>query len=86
MRVTMLQAAWRLDHGLDASTAVAVAKWWAADAGERVVHAVQHMHGGLGADVEYPVHRYFLVGKQLADTLGGASAQLARIGATLAAR
>jgi acyl-CoA dehydrogenase len=84
MRATMLQAAWRLDHGLDASTAVAVAKWWASDAGERVVHAVQHLHGGLGADVEYPVHRYFLVGKQLADTLGGASAHLARIGAALA--
>ena len=86
MRVTMVQAAWRLDHGLDASTAVPVAKWWASDAGERVVQAVQHMHGGLGADVEYPVHRYFLVGKQLADTLGGASAHLARIGEALAAR
>ncbi len=86
MRATMLQAAWRLDHGLDAADAVAVAQWWASDAGERVVHAVQHMHGGLGADVEYPVHRYFLVGKQLSDTLGGASAHLARIGAGLAAR
>lgn len=86
MRVTMLQAAWRLDQGLDATTAVAVAKWWASDAGERVVQAVQHMHGGLGADVEYPVHRYFLVGKQLADTLGGASAHLARIGSALAGR
>jgi alkylation response protein AidB-like acyl-CoA dehydrogenase len=86
MRVTMLQAAWRLDHGLDASDAVAVAQWWASEGGERVVHAVQHMHGGLGADVEYPVHRYFLVGKQLSDTLGGASAHLARIGAGLAAR
>ncbi|HZQ59637.1 MAG TPA: acyl-CoA dehydrogenase family protein [Acidimicrobiales bacterium] len=85
MRVTMLQAAWRLDNGLDPGTAVEVAKWWAAEAGERVVQAVQHMHGGLGADVEYPVHRYFLVGKQLADTLGGASAHLAAIGAALAA-
>ena len=86
MRVTMLQAAWRMDNGLDASTAVEVAKWWASEAGERVVHAVQHMHGGLGADVEYPVHRYFLVGKQLADTLGGASAHLARIGTALTAQ
>jgi acyl-CoA dehydrogenase len=86
MRATMLQAAWRLDHGLEAADAVAVAQWWASDAGERVVHAVQHMHGGLVADVEYPVHRYFLVGKQLSDTLVGASALLARIGAGLAAR
>jgi alkylation response protein AidB-like acyl-CoA dehydrogenase len=84
MRVTLLQAAWRLDTGLDAAVAVEVAKWWAAEAGQRVVHATQHMHGGMGADIEYPIHRYFLVGKQLEDTLGGGSAHLARIGAALA--
>ena len=85
MRVTLWQAAWRLDSGLDASVAVEVAKWWAAEAGQRVVHATQHLHGGMGADIEYPIHRYFLVGKQLEDTLGGGSAHLARIGASLAA-
>jgi 3-oxocholest-4-en-26-oyl-CoA dehydrogenase beta subunit len=85
MWVTLWQAAWRLDHGVDAATAAEVAKWWAAEAGQRVVHATQHLHGGLGADIEYPIHRYFLVGKQLEDTLGGGSAHLARIGAALAA-
>ena len=48
------------------------------------MHATQHLHGGLGADVEYPVHRYFLWGKQIEDTLGGGSAHLARIGQALA--
>jgi acyl-CoA dehydrogenase len=86
MAVTLWQAAWRLDHGRDAGTAVDVAKWWAAEAGQRVVHAAQHLHGGLGADVSYPVHRYFLAGKQLEDTLGGGSAHLARIAGVLAAR
>jgi acyl-CoA dehydrogenase len=84
MRVTLWQAAWRLTAGLDASRAVAVAKWWASEAGERIVHITQHLHGGLGADIDYPIHRYFLWGKQIADTLGGASAQLARLGRTLA--
>lgn len=84
MRVTLWQAAWRLDAGLDASKEVAIAKWWAAEGGERVVHATQHLHGGIGADVDYPVHRYFLWGKQIADVLGGASSQLARLGAELA--
>jgi len=84
IRATMWQAAWRLDRGLDASMAVEVAKWWASEAGQRVVHATQHLHGGLGADVEYPVHRYFLWGKQIEDTLGGGSAHLARIGQALA--
>ncbi|MEY2468630.1 MAG: 3-oxocholest-4-en-26-oyl-CoA dehydrogenase beta subunit [Actinomycetota bacterium] len=82
--VTLWQAAWRLDEGLDASKEIAIAKWWAAEGGERVVHATQHLHGGMGADVDYPVHRYFLWGKQIADTLGGASGQLARLGAELA--
>ena len=85
MRATMWQAAWRIDRGLDASVAVEVAKWWASEAGQRVVHAVQHMHGGMGADIEYPVHRYFLWGKQIEDTLGGGSAHLAAIGQALAA-
>ncbi|MEY2419925.1 MAG: 3-oxocholest-4-en-26-oyl-CoA dehydrogenase beta subunit [Actinomycetota bacterium] len=84
MEVTMLQAAWRLDNGLDAAKEVAVAKWWAAEGGSRVVHATQHLHGGMGADVDYPIHRYFLWGKQIAEMLGGASAQLARLGAALA--
>jgi acyl-CoA dehydrogenase len=84
MRVTMWQAAWRLAIGDEAGTEVEVAKWWAADAGQRVVHATQHLHGGLGADVDYPIHRYFLWGKQLEDLLGGAGYHLARLGRRLA--
>ncbi|HLG92589.1 MAG TPA: acyl-CoA dehydrogenase family protein [Acidimicrobiales bacterium] len=85
MRATMWQAAWRISAGLDAFAEALVAKWWAAEAGQRVVHAVQHLHGGLGADVEYPVHRYFLWGKHIETALGGGSWQLARLGAHLTA-
>ena len=84
IRVTTWQAAWRLDAGWEATSDVLVAKWWASEGGQRVVHIAQHLHGGMGADVDYPVHRYFLWGKQIEDTLGGASAQLARLGRTLA--
>lgn len=84
MRVTLWQAAWRLTAGRDATREVMVAKWWASEGGQRVVHITQHLHGGMGADVDYPVHRYFLWGKQIEDTLGGASAQLARLGHALA--
>ena len=84
MRATLWQAAWRLDAGLDATDAVLVAKWWAADGGQRVVHITQHLHGGMGADIDYPVHRYFLWGKQLSDSLGGASPTLARLGRVIA--
>ena len=61
-----------------------VAKWWAAEGGQRAVHITQHLHGGLGADVDYPVHRYFLWGKQIETTLGGAGHQLAGLGRVLA--
>lgn len=87
MRATLLQAAWLIDEGRSAAEiadAAAVAKWWSADAGQRVVHATQHLHGGMGADVDYPVHRYFLWVKQLENTFGGASRQLAAIGRALA--
>ena len=84
IRVTLLQAAWKFDVGRDASSDVLVAKWWASEGGQRVVHHVQHLHGGMGADIDYPVHRYFLWGKQIEDTLGGASATLSRLGMRLA--
>jgi alkylation response protein AidB-like acyl-CoA dehydrogenase len=86
IRVTLWLAAWQIDTGRPAADAVATAKWWASEAGQRVVHATQHLHGGMGADIEYPIHRYFLWGKQIELMLGGPSAQLARMGTALAAR
>jgi alkylation response protein AidB-like acyl-CoA dehydrogenase len=83
MRATLEQAAWRLSADLPARAEVAAAKWWACRGGQRVVHTAQHLHGGIGADVDYPIHRFFLWSKQLDLTLGGASRQLARLGALL---
>ena len=62
-----------------------MAKVWAADGGHRVALAAQHLHGGIGVDVDYPLHRYFLWAKQLELTLGGATEHLRRLGARLAA-
>ncbi len=85
MRSTLLQAAWRVAEGLPARAEVAAAKWWACRGGQRVVHTAQHLHGGIGADVHHPIHRFLLWSKQLDLTLGGASRQLARLGALLVA-
>jgi alkylation response protein AidB-like acyl-CoA dehydrogenase len=84
VRLTAWQAAWRLDAGMPAAAEVAVAKYWAAEGGQRVVHAAQHLHGGIGVDRDYPLHRYFLWAKQLELTLGGSTRQLLRLGALLA--
>jgi len=82
IRLTTRRAAWDLDRGAEHEGRVAalVAKLWAARGGLRIVHATQHLHGGLGADVDYPIHRYFLWGRQVAFTLGSAAAVQARLG------
>ncbi len=84
VRLTMWQAAWQLAAGQPSETAVATAKFWAADAGHRVAHTAVHVHGGVGIDLDYPLHRYFLAAKQGEFALGGATTQLRRIGAALA--
>jgi 3-oxocholest-4-en-26-oyl-CoA dehydrogenase beta subunit len=85
VRLTTLHAAWRLGEGLPADREVAVAKFWAADGAQRVVHAAQHLHGGVGVDTDHAIHRYFRWAKVLELSLGGASASLLRLGAALAA-
>jgi 3-oxocholest-4-en-26-oyl-CoA dehydrogenase beta subunit len=84
IRLTMWQAAWRLAAGLHCDTEIATAKFWAADAGHRVAHTAVHIHGGIGIDTDYPLHRYFTAAKENEFALGGATAQLRRIGAALA--
>jgi alkylation response protein AidB-like acyl-CoA dehydrogenase len=86
--LTMWQAAWLLAAGRpgdpEVDAAVASAKFWAADAGHRVAHTAVHVHGGLGIDTSYPLHRYFVAAKRAEFTLGGATAQLRRLGDVLA--
>jgi alkylation response protein AidB-like acyl-CoA dehydrogenase len=85
LRSAYLRAVWTLDHDVPASAEILAAKWWAARAGHRVTHATQHVHGGLGADVEYPIHAWFLRARQLGIALGGGTQMLAAIGSQLAA-
>jgi 3-oxocholest-4-en-26-oyl-CoA dehydrogenase beta subunit len=85
IRLTTCQCAWRLDAGLPASDEIRVAKFWASEAGHRIVYTAQHLHGGIGVDVDYPIHRYYLWSKTIELTLGSAARQLAALGETIAA-
>ncbi|HTL24842.1 MAG TPA: acyl-CoA dehydrogenase family protein, partial [Mycobacteriales bacterium] len=76
-------AAYRIDAGLPATEEVATAAFWACEAGERVASSAVHLHGGLGVDTDYPLHRWFLASKQVELALGGASRQLEVLGAAL---
>jgi alkylation response protein AidB-like acyl-CoA dehydrogenase len=84
LRLTVTQAAWRLSEDLPADVEVGTAAFWAADAGHRVAHTTVHVHGGVGIDLDHPVHRYFLAAKQTEFAVGSATGQLLRIGRELA--
>lgn len=82
--LTTWQALWRLDEGLPASTEVAAAALWAADAGHTVAHTTVHVHGGVGIDLDGEAHRYFTAAKRWELTYGGATAHARTVGAALA--
>ncbi len=82
MRWTTWHAAWLVAQGRPADRAARIAKFWAAEAGARVAATTQHVHGGIGIDTTYPLHRYFLWAKHNELTLGSASQQLAHLGST----
>ncbi|MEU4492743.1 acyl-CoA dehydrogenase family protein [Streptomyces sp. NPDC023998] len=94
MEATLWQAAWRLGPArgsagvggpLPVSGDVAVAKIWASEGVRRVVQTAQHLHGGFGADTDYPLHRYHAWAKQLELSLGPAAAHEEALGDLLAA-
>lgn len=84
IELTLWQAAWRLAEGLDADTEIHTAKFWAADAGHRIAHTAVHVHGGIGIDLDYHLHRYFVAAKRIEFSLGGATEQLVAIGRVMA--
>ena len=85
IRLTAIQAAWRLSEELPADDEVHIGKFWASFGGDRVVHAAQHLHGGVGVDLDYPIHRYFRWSKVIELTLGTATEHLRLLGQRIAA-
>ncbi|MFB8107253.1 MULTISPECIES: acyl-CoA dehydrogenase family protein [Streptomyces] len=89
MEVTLWQAAWRISTGaggpLPAAGDIAVAKIWASEGVRRIVQTAQHLHGGFGADTDYPLHRFHAWAKQIELSLGPAAAHEEALGDLLAA-
>lgn len=85
IRLSAWEATWRLSEELPAAEHVAVAKFWAAEGGHFASFACQHLHGGIGIDKDYPLHRYFTWATQIEHELGSARHQLERLGGSIAA-
>jgi 3-oxo-4-pregnene-20-carboxyl-CoA dehydrogenase alpha subunit len=73
-------ACWRLGAGLDADQDLDIAAYWLAEEAPSVMHACHHLHGGLGVDASYPLHRYYSATKDLVRLVGGVEHRLARLG------
>ncbi|MBM4384896.1 MAG: acyl-CoA/acyl-ACP dehydrogenase [Deltaproteobacteria bacterium] len=80
MKLTMLRALHLLEQREDATENLIIAKYWAADGGGRVAYAAQHLHGGIGVDVDYPIHRYYLWARQIGLHLGSGAEQVELLG------
>lgn len=84
IKLTAWGAAMRLNDGLPAGENAASAKYWASEGGARVVRACTHLHGGVGVDRDYPLHRYYLWAKKQELFLGGTTQSLLHLGKLLA--
>ena len=73
--LSTIDAAWQLDHDGDGAEAAFGASWLAREAGFRVVHTTQHLHGGMGADLDNHIHRFFVWMREL-DVLWGTAGQV----------
>ncbi|WP_319435652.1 acyl-CoA dehydrogenase family protein [Mycobacterium sp. RTGN5] len=80
IRWTTWHAAWLHAQGRPFAREARIAKFWASEAGARVVASAQQVHGGMGIDITYPLSRYFLWSKHNELALGPATAQLAELG------
>jgi 3-oxo-4-pregnene-20-carboxyl-CoA dehydrogenase alpha subunit len=58
MHLAALSACWRLAEGRDAAADLDVAGYWCAEQAPRSVRLCHHLHGGIGMDVTYPLHRF----------------------------
>jgi 3-oxo-4-pregnene-20-carboxyl-CoA dehydrogenase alpha subunit len=55
--------------------------YWITSQAPRVMQICHHLHGGMGMDITYPMHRYYSTIKDLTRLLGGPSHRLDLVGA-----
>jgi alkylation response protein AidB-like acyl-CoA dehydrogenase len=84
LHLAAMSAVWRLSAGLDADSDLDIAAFWLAVEAPRALAACHHLHGGLGVDVTYPLHRHYAAIKDLGRFVGGAASRLSKLGELVA--
>ena len=80
LRTLLWQVVFRLDASLGTAPQALALRAMANDTGHRVGHMAQHVHGGIGVDITYPIHRFLFWSRALGAALGGTEHHLARLG------
>ncbi|MGW0039485.1 acyl-CoA dehydrogenase family protein [Gordonia sp. NPDC003376] len=81
MNLATTAAAWRISEGLDAQQDLGIGTYWMAAEIPATLRTMTHLHGGVGVDLTYPLHRYFSIAKDLARLAGGGQARLDELAA-----
>lgn len=84
LRTALYQLCYRLDAGLPSDSEALATRFLGTEAAHLVGHKTQHVHGGIGVDLTYPIHRFLYWSRYLSLTLGGSAATLERLGDWLA--
>lgn len=84
LRSTLYQLLYRLDAGMPSPAEALATQYLSCEAAHFVGHKTQHVHGGIGVDLTYPIHRFLYWSRHLSMALGGASSGLERLGDWLA--
>ncbi len=84
LRSTLYQLLYRLDAGLASPSEALATQYLSCEAAHFVGHKAQHVHGGVGVDLTYPIYRYSYWSRHLSMVLGSASGSLERLGNWLA--
>ena len=72
---------WLLSEGRDATEDLDVLGYWVTSQAPPVMQLCHHLHGGMGMDITYPMHRYYESIKDLTRLLGGRQHRLELVGA-----
>jgi alkylation response protein AidB-like acyl-CoA dehydrogenase len=80
MHLASLAACWEVENG-EAEADVWTAAYWLSSEALPALRTCHHLHGGLGLDASYPLHRHTALVRDLVRHLGGAERCLDRLGA-----
>ena len=71
------EVARRVGAGQPSAGDAAIAAYWFSARGPEALQTCHHLHGGMGVDETYPMHRFFARAKDTARLLGGVESALA---------